>query len=223
MLQGRIEITGGSAFLKPDVSRAVVYLASHPALDQVPLDSKRPEIIQKNKTFVPDLLVVPRGTEVEFPNWDPFTHNVFSRSRAASFDLDRYPQDQSKRYKFNEVGVVQIFCNIHPQMKAVVLVVPNRFFARADAQGRFQLTDLPLGDFELVVWHERCEEQRQSVRMAAGRPTEISVTLRDGSSRGSDADARRRQTYDGVERGLGIKRERLNLPVVEESHPAPHR
>src|SRR5437867_4173159 len=90
VIGGNISLTAGGANQSQELSRAVVYFDAHPALSgDARRDEPRPQIVQRDKAFVPDLLVVPQGTTVEFPNWDPFSHNVFSRSRAAPFDLDR--------------------------------------------------------------------------------------------------------------------------------------
>jgi plastocyanin len=200
-----------------------VYLEARNDLPSAPpSDNERPQIAQHDKTFNPDLLVIVRGTTVEFPNWDPFSHNVFSRSRAASFDLERYEQGQSKSYQFNNVGVVQVFCNIHPTMRAVLLVVPNRCFTRADAQGKFTLPEVPPGPHTLVVWHERAGEQRQQINVPADGLREINLTLAAQPVRERAAAPARRKAPPGVERGLGVKRERLNLPVVNGAHPAPN-
>jgi plastocyanin len=222
VIKGRVTLGGGMSLQKPDLSRSVIYLASEPSLDAEPIGSKPQIIAQRDKAFVPNFLVVVRGTTVEFPNWDRFDHNVFSRSAAApAFDLDRYPYGQSKSRLFEKLGVVQIFCNIHPQMKCVVMVTPNRYFARADAEGRFELKDVPPGRFELVVWHERCEPQRQAIEVQPGGVLDVALALEESRQRilnSSDMD--RRRSY-GVERGLGVKREVLNLPVVKDCHPAP--
>jgi hypothetical protein len=221
-IRGTVRLPNGSADQALDLDRVVVHLDSHPQLDRLPPDNRRPVMAQPNKLFVGDLLVVWRGTTVEFPNRDPFSHNVFSRSRAASFDLDRYPAGQSKSYTFSETGIVQLFCNIHPDMKATIVVVPNRYFARADRSGRFALDRVPPGSYQLVAWHERFEEQRQPIQVAGAGAQDFVITLQSSSRRAAAAPAApaRRAPY-GVERGLGIKRERLNLPVVGNLHPAP--
>jgi plastocyanin len=212
----------GAAGASQDLSRVVVYLDEHPALQSVSLqDDQRPQIAQQGKAFIPNLLVIARGATVEFPNWDPFSHNVFSRSRAASFDLDRYPQGQSKSYTFNTAGVVQVFCNIHPQMKAVVVVAPNRYFTRADAQGAFTLRDVPPGRYVLVAWHERAGEQRQTIDVPPQGLRGIPLVL-SGAALSERMELRPVRTRAaGVERGLGVKRERLGLPVINDVHAAP--
>jgi plastocyanin len=217
-----VEETFAASAANQDLSRAVIYLDAHPELiSEPPAEGQRPQIAQQGKAFVPDLLVVTRGTTVEFPNWDPFSHNVFSRSRAASFDLDRYPQGQSKSYQFKEVGVVQVFCNIHPQMRAVLVVVPNECVTRADAQGRFVLANVPPGRHVLVAWHERGGEQRQTIDVPDGGLRDVVVTLSGETTRERAEPRAQRSNRSGVERGLGVKRERLNLPTVNDTHPAP--
>lgn len=222
VVQGMVSIADSGA--APDLSRVVIYLASHPELDRIAPDAQRPVMAQRNKAFIGDLLAISRGTTVEFPNQDPYSHNVFSRSRAASFDLDRYPAGQSKSYQFNEVGIVQLFCNIHPQMKATIVVVPNKFFTRADRSGKFRLSAVPLGAYDLVAWHERCDEQRQPIRVEPGGVDGVVVAMQATRGRAVSAAtvAPSRRVAPGVERGLGVKRERLNLPVIQELHAAPN-
>jgi hypothetical protein len=143
-------------------------------------------------------------------------------AQAASFDLDRYGQGQSKSVTFNNVGLVQIFCNIHPQMKASLLVVPNRYFARADSQGRFAIRDVPPGRYVLIGWGLRAGEQRQTIVVPPEGLRDVAVALPVAAVRDAPAEPREPVSRDpGVARGLGVKRERLNLPVVQDLHPAP--
>jgi plastocyanin len=216
-------VAAGAALENIDLARSVVYFESNPAiLPGAPYDGHRPQIAQHGKAFTPDFSVVVVGTTVEFPNWDPFSHNVFSRSRAASFDLDRYGEGQSKSYTFNNPGVVQLFCNIHPQMKAVLLVVPNRCFARADAQGRFSISDVPPGQYMLVGWNDRAGEQRQTIDVPPDGLQGLTVTLSAAAVREPIVPRSAPPEPSGVARGLGVKRERLDLPVVGDQHPAPN-
>lgn len=230
-IEGTVAIDASGALVTPSLARAAVYLSSAPALDgRLAVDSgaeataeqiaARPRIGQRNKAFVPDFLIVQLGTWVEFPNWDEFSHNVFSRSAAAPpFDLDRYPFGQSKAYQFTKVGVVQVFCNIHPQMRATVVVTPNRYSAAVSAEGRFTIADVPAGTYEVVVWHGRCDEQKQTVQVKAGEAATVKAELKLNVSQALSGTPKHRPGT-GVLRGLGVKRETLNLPVVEQSHPA---
>ena len=218
-IEGRVSIANAGA---QDLAGAVVFLDAHPSLGPTPESAgERPQIAQRNKAFQPTLLVVSRGTTVEFPNWDPFSHNVFSRSRVAQFDLDRYEQGASKSYTFENPGVVQLFCNIHPQMKAVVLVTPNRCFTRADAEGRFAIDGAPPGRYVLIAWHGRAGEQRLNIDVPPQGLRDVDIQLSAEPRREPAATRRRPAGPAGVERGLGMKRERLNLPVVSDAHPAP--
>ena len=221
-VRGRVSIAGGFAFQQPSLARVVIYVATNAALDTMPLPADRPQVAQRNKRFIPDFVVVARGSTVEFPNWDRFDHNVFSRSKAApAFDLDRYPYGESKSRLFDKTGVVQVFCNIHPTMRAIIYVTPNQFFTRADAEGRFALDGLPAGDYELVAWNDRCEEQRQAIHVGPGDDREITFALGESRAMALANNPPDHRGGYGVERGLGIKRETLHLPVVKDAHPAP--
>jgi hypothetical protein len=214
-------VTAPNAMVSIDLSRTVVYLESNEAIPPLPAPpGPRPQIAQHGKAFVPDFLVVSAGTTVEFPNFDPFSHNVFSRSRAASFDLDRYGQNMSKAYTFENVGVVQLFCNIHPQMKAVLYVVPNRCWARADSQGRFLISDVPPGRYVLAGWNDRGGEQRQWVDVSPAGMQGAMLALSPTGAQEPLVDRAAPPEPTGVARGLGVKRERLGLPVVGGVHPA---
>ncbi len=219
-VRGRILISSVLASQKPDLSRVVVFLGADPALDATP-PREHPSVSQHNKAFSPNFLVISVGTEVEFPNWDHFDHNVFSRSKAApAFDLDRYGYGLAKSRVFDKVGVVQVFCNVHPQMRSIIYVTPNRYFTRADGDGRFELRDVPAGDYELFAWQDRCGQQQQAVKVGADGVSDITFMLDESrNSILANNPPQQREGY-GVARGLGVKREQLDLPVVHEVHPA---
>ena len=109
---------------------------------------------QKNRQFVPDLLVVPAGSSVSFPNLDPIFHNVFSLSKPKSFDLGNYPKGQTRTVTFAKPGVVFLNCRLHTNMTASIVVTPNRWSTRPDAAGRFVLHDVPTGKQTVVAWHK---------------------------------------------------------------------
>ena len=116
------------------------------------------KLLQKNRTFTPHLLVIPVGSTVQFPNADPFFHNVFSLFEGKRFDLGLYEAGSSKSVTFSREGVSYIFCNIHPEMSAVVLALSTPLYAIADANESFAIPDVPPGDYTLHLWIESIPE-----------------------------------------------------------------
>jgi hypothetical protein len=106
-------------------------------------------------------------------------------------------------------------------MKAIIFVTPNKFFGRADDAGNFTLPDVPAGHYALFAWQERCGKQHQAIDVAAGSTPDITFTLSEDRQSILANDPPRHADGYGVDRGLGVKREVLNLPVVEDAHPAP--
>ena len=114
------------------------------------------QLVQQGKRFRPHILVVPVGAVVEFPNHDPFFHNVFSLFDGKRFDLGLYEAGSTKVVNFNSPGVSYIFCNIHPEMSAIVVAMKTPYYAVSGAQGEFAIKGVPPGRYEMNVWHERC-------------------------------------------------------------------
>jgi plastocyanin len=176
---GTVAVTGVDG--KPiDPTGAIVYLVgfTEPAPDEVPT------IVQKNKRFEPDLLAITAGQTISFPNADPILHNVFSRSSVRPFDLGSYRRGDTKTKSFPTTGVVDVYCNIHPEMAATILVLPNRRFARIGADGAFVIAGVPPGTWTAFAYAR-----------AAVRPAQVEVTVTAGAdasihldlSRGVDA------------------------------------
>jgi plastocyanin len=111
-------------------------------------------LVQRNRQFNPHLLVVPVGSIVEFPNKDPFFHNVFSLFDGKRFDLGLYEAGSTKSVTFSREGVSYIFCNIHPEMSAVILTLSTSLHSVADASGAFRVAGVPVGDYEMHIWIE---------------------------------------------------------------------
>jgi plastocyanin len=111
-------------------------------------------LVQKNKEFSPHLLVIPPGSTVEFPNRDPFFHNVFSLFEGKKFDLGLYESGSSRSVKFDRAGVSYIFCNIHPQMNAIVISLATPYYAIAGASGRVKIPEVAPGEYLMQVWAE---------------------------------------------------------------------
>ena len=113
---------------------------------------------QKNKTFSPHVLAIAAGTYVDFPNDDPIFHNAFSSYNGQIFDIGLYAPGSTKSVQFKRGGVVRVFCNIHSSMSAVIVVLPTPYFATTSRDGTFQIPNVPAGDYQLTVFHERATE-----------------------------------------------------------------
>ena len=125
-----------------------------PASPPAKKTSPRLRLLQKNKSFEPHALVVPVGSLVEFPNRDPFFHNVFSLFEGKRFDLGLYEAGTTRDVHFDKQGVSYIFCNIHPEMSAVVIAVQTPYYATSDARGEITIRDVPAGRYTLRVWYD---------------------------------------------------------------------
>jgi hypothetical protein len=123
------------------------------------------------------MVVIPVGSSVSFPNFDPIFHNVFSLSKAKSFDLGNYPKGQTRAVMFPAAGVVAVYCHLHSNMAATVVVTPNRWAVRADANGAFDLKDIPPGTYTVVAWHKTAGTFRKAVTIGERGDVEISFTL----------------------------------------------
>jgi hypothetical protein len=113
------------------------------------------QVVQKNKSFHPHLTVVRVGSMVDFPNHDPFFHNVFSLFDGKRFDLGLYEAGATNSVRFDHVGVSYLFCNIHPEMSAVVVAVDTPYYGVSDKAGNLAIENVPNGKYELHVWYER--------------------------------------------------------------------
>lgn len=167
-------LRGGAA---PDPRRAVVYLENAPATPVSPRAGVTLAIDQRNETFVPHVLAVTAGTEVEFPNSDATYHNVFSLSRAKRFDLGRYASGRSRKIRLEQTGVVRVFCDIHSHMNAFILVFAHPFFAVTDADGRFAIDAVPPGDYRVAAWYDGEVRAVEPTALAAGRVSELRIAL----------------------------------------------
>jgi plastocyanin len=144
----------------------VVYLETAPqAAFETPAPG-RALLDQKNEAFVPYVLAVTVGSTVAFPNSDRVYHNVFSLSKPRRFDLGRYPKGQSRSVRFDQPGVVRVFCEIHSHMSAFILVFAHRYFATTDAEGRYRIEGIPPGTYTLAVWNDGQVRARREVRLA---------------------------------------------------------
>jgi plastocyanin len=147
-----------------------------------PLDAAAPKkpgtfkLTQKGKAFVPRVLAVPAGSTISFPNEDSIFHNVFSLSPPSPFDLGLYRAGAAKTQTFSSPATYRVFCNIHPQMTALIVVVPTPFVTLADANGAFSL-DLPPGRYKLTAVSERAAAVSSELKVGASAATAPELTL----------------------------------------------
>jgi plastocyanin len=162
-VRGRVEVIGAEGKAKTRhaaLPGTVVWLtamtgaggeATTAAMSSSPAN---PRLVQKNKSFEPHILVVPVGSMVEFPNHDPFFHNVFSLFEGKRFDLGLYEAGSSRMVRFDRLGISYIFCNIHPEMSAVVITMATPLYAISNRDGQLSLAGVPYGRYMLHVWSE---------------------------------------------------------------------
>ena len=166
-----------TANLGDERRNVVIYLKSTPSIIATQDGGEVPQIAQTGETFVPHVLPIVRGTTVDFPNKDPIFHNVFSLSGTKSFDLGRYPQGDSRSVTFDRSGIVPVFCHLHSNMSAIILVLDNTFFTVPNAAGRYRIEGIPAGTYTLVGWHERSERVEQQVEVLSGQSVELNLTI----------------------------------------------
>jgi len=168
----------GKSVPKADRSGVVVYLTGYTE----PPPAEPAVMAQRNKTFTPGVLPIVAGQKVKFSNDDVVMHNVFSRSRAGKFDAGKNRPGESYTEAFKKTGIVDVYCDIHEQMVATVVVVPNRAFAVTGPDGRFVLTGVPPGSYPLFAVHRRdarSEVVRTEVIVEPGKQTTVRLQLQE--------------------------------------------
>lgn len=160
-----------------DASGVVVYAVG---FEQPPATTV-PVLRQKGAQFLPQMVAITAGQKIDFPNMDSFFHNVFSLSKARSFDLGQYKKGSSKQKTFPRPGIVEVYCNIHPKMNATILVLPNRAFAFTAADGSFTLKDVPPGAWSVFAYSRRATRpiRINKVAVTAGQQTVLSGLVID--------------------------------------------
>lgn len=180
-LRGRVVVSKDGK-PKSDHSSVVVYLKGVP--NALPDTSKTVyRVYQRNKQFTPAVSVALQGSSVEFPNDDNIFHNVFSLSKALRFDLGLYKSGASKTVKAKKTGVIDIYCNIHPQMAAKVVVLDTKYYAMTEADGKFRIQGIPNGSYELVAWQPRGKEVSQTVSVGPNNKSEVRIDVVENAQR----------------------------------------
>ncbi|MDH3222881.1 MAG: carboxypeptidase regulatory-like domain-containing protein [Gemmatimonadota bacterium] len=173
---GTVELSDLEGAVREDRSDVLVFLDG---VASAPAGARRAVVTQQNRAFSPKVLPVLRGTVVDFPNDDGVFHNLFSLSRARPFDLGVYGSGETRSVSFPETGLVQLFCNIHPDMEGSVVVLSNPYFAVTDREGRFEIRDVPPGTYVLRTWHRLSAETRQNVVVSASSQVTVEIRLQE--------------------------------------------
>lgn len=133
---------------------------------------------QRERRFIPHISVVTVGTLIRFPNNDTVFHNVFAEFDAKKFDLGMYPRGTTKTQTFGKPGLVALFCSVHSEMSAYVMVVNTPYYTIADAKGHFAIANVPFGDYTLRAWHESGEIESRNITISGPQTIEIATRRR---------------------------------------------
>lgn len=158
-----------------EISNVIVFVKDAPRV--APLAVTRTRVVQQDESFVPRTVAITRGSTVEFPNADPYFHNVFSLSRGSGFDLGRFPRGESRARTFTHPGLIKVYCHLHSHMSASIMVFDHSHFGVPDLDGTFALPELPAGTYRISAWHERIGESAKSVVVEAGTTARVEFAL----------------------------------------------
>ena len=161
----------------PTVNETLVWL--EPAAKTAARKAATFQMITRGKALVPHVLAIPVGSTIEFPNDDPISHNLFSLSSPNAFDLGLYRKGAGKSHKFDTPGLINVYCNVHPNMSAVIQVMGTPYYAFADATGTYAINDVPAGKYRLVAWNEQGGQSDTAIEVtSAGQVTgAVALTL----------------------------------------------
>ncbi len=157
-VNGQVEITNSrdaAVRKRKDYTGVLLWLETVDRPAPAPAAPKRVQIVQKDKRFTPHVIAIPLGSTVDFPNFDPIFHNAFSNFSGQQFDVGLYPPGTNRSWTFKQPGIVRVFCNIHPTMSAVIGVFSSPWFAVTPVSGKFTIADVPAGEYQLRIFHER--------------------------------------------------------------------
>jgi plastocyanin len=158
-----------------EIANVVVFVKNAPLEPELP--TTRTSIAQRDEAFVPRVTAITRGSVVEFPNFDPYFHNVFSLSRGATFDLGRFRRGDKRERPFSRAGVFKVYCHIHSEMAATILVFDHRLYTTPAANGSFSIDAVPPGRYQLSAWHERIGETTKTIQVSGGEAASVEFSL----------------------------------------------
>jgi plastocyanin len=174
-VSGRIAIAEKPGETAKDLDNTVIYLA--PKSGAARTAEMKARMAISGRQFSPRVRIVTIGSSIEYPNQDPFSHNVFSTAAGAAFDLGVYGSGTSKSAQFRKPGAFPVYCNIHEKMTAYVVVVNTPHFTQAAADGRWSIAKVPAGRYELHAWHERTAEVVKEIDVPAAGLADVDQKL----------------------------------------------
>jgi plastocyanin len=174
-VSGRVAMQEKPGEATKDFDATVVYLMPKGA--PAHFTEVKSQMAMNGRQFSPRVRVVTTGSTVEYMNQDPFSHNIFSTAPGAAFDLGTYGSGVAKSTPFKKAGAFPVYCNIHAQMTAFVVVVSTSHYTQAGADARWKIANVPAGKWELHVWHERAPEVTQDIDVPAAGLANVDVTL----------------------------------------------
>ena len=159
----------------PEMRSVVLYLKD--VRYKAPLPVSHAQIRQEDESFSPRVVAITRGSTVEFPNFDPYFHNVFSLSRVMTFDLGRFRKGEKRERTFARAGVIKVYCHIHSEMAATILVFDHHLYTTPGPDGSFAIDAVPAGTYQLSAWHERIGETTTPLKVVAGADASVEFAL----------------------------------------------
>ncbi len=175
---GKVTVTDANG--RPVTADVIVYIVGF--TERAATTGPAASIAQKGRKFVPDLVAITVGQCVSFPNGDPFLHNVFSQSPARKFDLGSFKKGESKEKQFPTAGVVDVYCNIHPEMAATILVLPNNRHTRTALDGSFTIEGVPAGRWTVFAYTRRATKPVSApVAVVGGQGAAVNLALVRGA------------------------------------------
>lgn len=164
-VSGQVTIQERPGETTTDLANAVVYLV--PTGTKTKPSEMHSQMAMQGRAFAPRVRVLTVGSKLDFPNQDPFSHNIFSSAPGAAFDLGIYGRGVAKQAQFKKAGVFPVYCNIHARMSGFVLVLDTPYWTQPGSDGRWSIAKVPAGKYTMHIWHERAPEQTRDIVIAA--------------------------------------------------------
>jgi plastocyanin len=177
VVSGQVSILERPGEVSEDLANTVVFLEPLATTGKTKAPSPtNTTIALEKRQFSPRVRVVVEGSKVDFPNQDPWNHNVFSKTNGG-FDTGVFGRGKSKDQKFDQAGVYSLYCNVHPRMTAFVIALTTPYFTQAGADGRYNFQNIPAGQYRLNVWHDRTSLVTRDVTVPAAGLTNLRTDL----------------------------------------------